>query len=137
MKTKVIVGFPGVGKKHMELNYDKKVILAEDFDMVTGGIGTCDYVLCHPHVIEFLKEDNIPFTLVYPHISCKPAYLKRYSDRGDSAEFINLVNENWDDWIEQMEEAYESELCEDRIVLGNDGYLLEVIAGRDHLETLK
>ena len=47
-----------------------------------------------------LVDLGIPFLLVYPEIELKSEYLDRYRQRGSSPEFIDLMDNNWTNFIE-------------------------------------
>lgn len=57
------------------------------------------FVSSHKDVRDALVLNNIPFVLIYPKIELKYEYLKRYRERGSADVFINLLNDNWDNWI--------------------------------------
>jgi hypothetical protein len=61
------------------------------------------FISSHKEVRDALVENNLEFTLVYPKRELKEEYLKRYKERGSSESFINLLNNNWDNWIEELE----------------------------------
>jgi thioesterase domain-containing protein len=54
-------------------------------------------------VRDALLVNGIKFTLVYPDKSIKDEYIQRYIDRGNNETFVNLLENNWDDWISDME----------------------------------
>lgn len=113
---KVICGFPGVGKSTLfnELKDSGIVVLDSDsskFDKaefpqnylkhIKESIGAGYTVLASSHdvVRNALLDADIPFTLVYPDISLKEEYLKRYADRGSPEKFVQLLDNNWEKWI--------------------------------------
>lgn len=67
-------------------------------------------VMCstHKEVRDCLFNNGIPFGLVYPRRDCKEEYLKRYWGRGNDANFIQLIDENWDNWLTELETDYAS-----------------------------
>lgn len=119
--TVLYAGFPGTGKSTMFRKYantDKKVIDSDSsrFDKknfpenyikhIKDNIGKVD-VICissHKEVRKALVENNLPFTLIYPNRTIKDEYLNRYKDRGNSSLFIELIDKNWDLWIDECEE---------------------------------
>lgn len=127
-KAIIICGFPGVGKTSAEQRYrgaidcessgfhypfdgkeekenpdwvrhyvDKLVELAMDVRY--------HYVFasCHQKVRDELNARFIPYIVVAPDRDLKDEYLSRYVRRGDSAEFIMAIYENWDDWLKVID----------------------------------
>lgn len=68
------------------------------------------FVSSHENVRDALIENNIPFYIVYPNISMKEEYLKRYKKRGNDDAFIKLLTENWENWIDAIVN-FDNELC--------------------------
>lgn len=123
-KTKVIAGFPAVGKSVVTKN-SHTVVLDSDsskFSWISEGvrhpefpnnyiqhikanIGKADYILVSSHdvVRKALEENNIEYTLVYPSIELKDEYLERYRNRGNDEKFISFISRNWDSFIEDIE----------------------------------
>jgi len=126
--TLVISGFPGIGKSHFFRKNEKegKSVLDSDsslFSWIEKGVrhpdfpnnyikhikenlGKSDIILVssHKNVRDDLVENNIPFTLVYPSRSIKEEYLQRYIDRGSDNPFIKLLDNNWDNFLDEMEQ---------------------------------
>ena len=61
-------------------------------------------------------ENGIYFTLVYPGRKMKAEWVGRCFLRGSGEKFCQLIADNWDKWIDEMEEV---EDC-DRYILGED-----------------
>lgn len=125
MKQLVISGFPGTGKSYYvgygEGNDYMPQGFASDSDsskfdksnfpqnyiehikeLISKGTARI-FVSSHKEVREALVKEGIDFILVYPDISLKAEYLKRYQERGSDVKFINLISENWDNWIYELE----------------------------------
>ena len=110
MNTKVISGFPGVGKSYLFNNTDLKVLDSDssnfswikdsegrntkernpDFpqnyiDHIKKNIGKVDIILTSSHdvVRKALKESCIDYILVHPNIRAKEEYIERYTQRGN------------------------------------------------------
>ena len=68
--------------------------------------GKYQYVLVSSHreVREALDMRSVPYVVVVPKIGLIDEYLARYVERGDCAEFIIKVYENWGKWINDIEE---------------------------------
>lgn len=142
-KTKIVCGFPGVGKTYFYKNdpyrnYGVKVLdysdivypkEAEDkfIDKIKSKIGEIDIILINGYEKEFrdlLIDSGLEIFLVYPDINQKQEYLDRYKQRGSNKSFINKMDERWDNMIK---ECYnQSKGCQ-RIELSPDQYLEDVI----------
>lgn len=115
-KTKIICGFPGVGKTHFYKNYNKLDIKDSDsskFSHIDGKKNSQfpenyinhiertkdahDYILVstHPEVIQELLDRELDPILVYPKRESKEKYLKLYKERGSSKEFIEKINKEF------------------------------------------
>jgi hypothetical protein len=130
VETKVIAGFPGVGKSKLidkvtsgELRNDGLIIDSDSshfswlspgvrnpafpknyIDHIKRNIGIVSYILVSTHkdVRDRLANENIHYTLVYPGIELKEEYIQRYRDRGSVDSFITLMDNNWDNFIEDL-----------------------------------
>lgn len=128
-KTKVISGFPGVGKSTLTKNATDKVMLDSDssqyswlepgvrhpdfpnnyMERIKENIGKVDYIFVSSHdvVREALAANLIPYTIVYPGKELKQEYIQRYIDRGNNEGFVSLLEEKYEEFIESIEkEAY-------------------------------
>ena len=65
-------------------------------------------VSSHVAVRQAMRGAGIEYTLVYPDIALKLAYLDRYIDRGSPPAFCNMMDEKWDDFIESCMRDTES-----------------------------
>lgn len=85
---------------------------------IKDNIGKVDYIFVssHKEVIDALIENGIYFTLVYPGRKMKAEWVGRCFLRGSGEKFCQLIVDNWDKWIDEMEEV---EDC-DRYILGED-----------------
>ena len=76
------------------------------------------------NIMNWLENDGIPFTIVYPDYSLKDEYERRFIERGNSERFINVFVGMWDEFIGTFEKAD----FEDRVILKSDNqYLSDVI----------
>lgn len=64
-------------------------------------------------------ENGIYFTLVYPDKEMKAEWVGRCFLRGSGEEFCQFIADNWEKWIDEMEEV---EDC-DKYILCEDDYL--------------
>ena len=139
-ETKLISAFPGTGKSHFfrEAKDGDKVVLDSDsseFDKsefpenyikhIKDNMGFADiiFISSHEDVRNALVENKLAFTLVYPDKSLKDSYIERYKERGSPKAFIELIEKNWDDWIDQLEAQTN---CE-KIKLNSGQYISDVI----------
>ena len=137
-KTLVISAFPGCGKSHFFRNNESKEVLDSDsskFDKehfpknyiehIKSNLGKVDIIMVssHKEVRDALVENEIPFTLVYPSPDIKDEYIQRYIDRGNTGSFLELLNNNWELWLNELEEQVS---C-DKIRLEENQYLSDVI----------
>lgn len=116
MKTRIISGFPGVGKTYFAQNSEYRVLDSDsskwskkegwatnyvNFIREQQNLGSWDYILVstHKEVREELVNQGLYFTLIIPLISSRPKYLRLYEERGSSVNFINLMKEQWIPWI--------------------------------------
>jgi hypothetical protein len=137
-KTIIISAFPGCGKSHLFRNKGDKQILDSDsskFDKshfpqnyiehIKSNIGEADMILVssHKEVRDALVDNAIEFTLVYPNKDIKDEYIQRYVDRGNEEKFVNLLKNNWSNWIPELEQQSG---CK-KIELNSGQYLSDVL----------
>lgn len=123
--TKIISGFPGVGKSYLFNEVKDKIVLDSDssqFSWIEEGvrnpefpnnyiqhikdnIGKVDIILISSHKIvrDALRENNIHYTIIYPSIKYRIEYLERYKLRGNDEDFINMIGRNWNQFIVEIE----------------------------------
>jgi len=127
MITRVICGFPGVGKTHfVDNNMGSYKAIDSDsssyswlsegvrnpafpenyIEHIKSNVGKVGFIFVstHKEVIDALDETGIKFELVYPDIELKDEYLKRFKDRGDDDSFIELMDKNWESFIGSLRE---------------------------------
>ena len=120
MKTEIYSAFPGTGKttvfnKAEELNlfvldsdssmFEKSEFPGNYIAHIKENIGKVDIIMVssHKEVREALVENELQFILFYPERHLKGEYIRRYIGRGSSEQFIDLLDKNWDTWIEECE----------------------------------
>ena len=144
--TKVVAGFPGVGKSVLSKNSNLNVLDSDSskFSWIEPGvrhpdfpqnyinhikvnIGVADIILVSSHdvVRKALAESGIEYYLVYPDISLKEEYLDRYRQRGNDEKFIALLKSKWEEFILSIEE----ETFPTLLKLSSNQYLSDVIGG--------
>ena len=125
-------GFPGVGKTHFCEQYGCSDSDSSKFDKDNfpgnyirhiKGLDGIVFVSSHREVREALVAEGMWFTLIYPHIELKMEYLERYLRRGSEDAFIQLLDANWETWLEElMSQRY----C-DHIVLAKNQFVSDVV----------
>lgn len=139
-KTIIISAFPGVGKSYLFRNSKLSVLDSDssNYSWVSKGvrnsdfpnnyinhikdnIGVADVILISSHKIvrDALVENGIDFTLVYPSKECKDEYLERYKSRGSDNGFISMIDSNWDEFINELDNQ---ENC-NKVILMKGEYL--------------
>ena len=69
------------------------------------------FVSSHKVVRDALKEEGIPYYLVYPRKDMKEEWMTRFKKRGNDENFIKFQDEHWDEFIEDMEnDAYPTKI---------------------------
>ena len=125
MQTKIIAGFPGVGKsfyhnlhKNTTLDSDSSKFswIIEDgmkirnplfpynyIQHIKENIGKCEtiFVSTHIDVRNALRDNCLFFYLLYPDIKRKEEFIRRFKDRGSDQSFIDLVSDNWNIWVNE------------------------------------
>lgn len=76
----------------------------------------------HENVRKMMTKRKIPYVLVYPERSLKDEYIKRYENRNSPKEFIKMMSEKWDEFIDSCEK----DKCP-KIVLQSEQYLIDVL----------
>ena len=119
MKTKVYSAFPGVGKTTYfnttdgnvldsdSSKFDKRAFPDNYLDHIEANAKDPKidkiFVSSHKDVRDGLLKRGIPFVLVYPDRSLKDEYIQRYKDRGNNEGFVNLLDSQWDNWMDEMD----------------------------------
>lgn len=132
----VVSGFPGVGKstlcaksvfyedldsskfskmRDFPSNYIRKIKAENDSRSIIT-------VSSHQNIIDALFNNKVDFILVYPDRSLKDEYIKRCGDRKDNLVPLDVLEAEWDNWINSCEKQN----CK-KIVLQSGEYLSDVI----------
>ncbi len=149
MKTRVISGFPGVGKTHAFnhlyhkndcvwiadsdsslFSWSSPGVWHPDFpnnymDHIKDLIGMVDVIFVSSHKVirDAMVAAGIDFELAYPDRSLKQEYLERYRARGSAESFIQLIDNNWDNFLSELENQ---EGCR-HIVMSANKYLVDYV----------
>ena len=62
------------------------------------------FVSSHSIVRKALGDNKINFTLVVPKKNCLNEWMIRYINRGNDNDFINVQIDNWDKWLNEIDE---------------------------------
>ncbi|WP_214771454.1 hypothetical protein [Exiguobacterium sp. s133] len=144
-QTKIISGFPGVGKSTLFKQQEDILISDSDSSMfswiepgvrhpdfpgnyinhIKSLIGKLDFVFVSSHdvVREALNREGLDYTIVYPSKKIKEEYIQRYIDRGNNEEFVKLLESNYESFINEIEREIKPKL----ISLKKGQYLSDVL----------
>lgn len=130
--TLVFSGFAGVGKSHAfktltamgyrVLDSDSSTFDKDNFpinylnhihSVIAKGEVQVLFVSSHDILRDAMRDDGIDYYLVYPALELKSEYLRRYISRGSNTAFIQLLENNWENWINDIEE---SGMDDDRLI---------------------
>lgn len=138
VNTLVVSAFPGCGKSHLFRNKGETKILDSDsstfdksqfpqnyIDHIKSNLGNVDIILVssHKEVRDALNKNGIHFTLVYPNKDIKDEYIQRYIDRGNDDKFVELLKNNWENWMQELE----NQLKCNKVELKSGEYLSDII----------
>jgi hypothetical protein len=149
MKAKIISGFPGVGKSaffNTQENLGLKILDSDssEFSWSSPGVRHPEFpsnyiehiknnlalsdiimVSTHKDVLDGLAAADIDAVLVYPERALKEEYLQRYRDRGSNGKFVELISNNWDNFIDGLEGDIR---FSQHVVLKTDQYMKDVVS---------
>jgi len=150
LDTKVISAFPGIGKTYFVQNSNLRVADSDSskFSWLYKGVrhpdfpwnymehikelmGTIDIILVSSHrvVREALVENNIDFVLIFPERNLKAEYIERFKLRGNDMAFIDMISDNWDTFIDEMQNQKGCKIIE----LHSGQFLSQIIERKDIL----
>lgn len=117
LPTKIVSAFPGTGKTYACENLNGIIELegwryhGSDFpdnyvSAIKDTTPNFQYVLIstNKEVLDKLEEEDLDFSIVYPSTQLKTEYLERYATRGSSIDFMEMLQDNWEKWINELEE---------------------------------
>lgn len=137
----VISAFPGVGKTYFKQHYaDGTKVLDSDssqYSWIVLDDGTKErnpdfpenyithikqsldnpeinviLVSSHQDVRQALYLNGIHYYLVYPAVELKQQYMKRFQERGSPKQFIQIISNNWQNWIQKMDLQFLLGFCQ-------------------------
>lgn len=134
----VVSAFPGCGKTAFfndnrgdvadsdSSTFDKSQFPQNYIDHIQSLLGKKRWIMVSSHdvVREALVENKIPYVLVYPQRDLKDEYIKRYINRGSPQSFVDLLDKNWDSFIDGCEQQTG---CEHRVL--DPGQFLSDVLG--------
>jgi hypothetical protein len=147
-KTKLVLGFPGVGKTMYYMKKKGKVdVLDSDsstfpkdgfpnnyIEHILENIGKQDVIFISTHEvvrkalksIDIFSNENVEgIYLVYPDLSLKDEYMKRYKERGNNKQFIEVLDKMFDNWVEELDNESNKFT---KIKLNNSNYYISNIS---------
>ena len=151
MNTKIIAAFPGTGKSYIKNNItflktsdsdstsfswlvkDGEKVRDPRFpknyiryikDLYYKNVMDYIFVSTHKEVIQELNDSGLEFVVVYPKRSDKEIYLNRYKERGSDEKFIELLDNLFDSFIDDIENNVDESR---RIELNHNEYLANII----------
>lgn len=122
--TRIVLGFPGVGKTYVKekykgtsvkvldsdsSNFDKSSFPGNYIEYIKSCIGKFDLILISTH--EAVRKaiassdimDRAVVSICYPSLDLKEDWIQRLANRGNGEQFLSLVRENYDQWIKDIE----------------------------------
>ncbi len=110
----IICGFPGTGKSTMakfsqwvdleSTPFKKNWLLYAEVAKHMSDNGYTVMVSTHEEMLNALEQIGTSYVVVIPPITDKATYLHRYDMRGNTYDFIRLLDTNWERWINAIVE---------------------------------
>lgn len=116
--AKIIVGFPGIGKSFVSNDLSGQLSWLNIQDEPGYAKGAEDsfragllvlaqqpgvlLLPAHRMIGNFLIQNNLVFTSVFPRRELKDEYLERYRRRGSSAAFVDRLEKRWNQYVDNM-----------------------------------
>lgn len=82
------------------------------------------FIAAQPAVLEELANRNIPFAVAYPTKNSKDTYIQRYIDRGNNEQFVNLMDTNFYNFVDDM---MNNKVASKHIVIEQNKHLLDYL----------
>lgn len=125
----IVCGFPGTGKSTMaklsrwvdleSTPFKKNWLLYAEVAKHMSDNGYNVMISTHKEVLDALEQIEARYTVVIPPTTDKYTYLRRYEMRGNTYEFIRLLDENWERWLHAIFEK--PTVLKTIVVLPKDG----------------
>ena len=84
------------------------------------------FVSSHKIVRQALQHNKMRYYFVYPDISLKDEYIRRFKQRGNDQQFVKLLEQNWESWITQIQKEQYNKYCYKTKILQKDFYLTDL-----------
>lgn len=68
-------------------------------------------IACQPSVLKALAQANVNYTVVTPEAYLKEEYLDRYRERGNTQGFIDLMDRNFNDFVNDLKTNIHASAC--------------------------
>lgn len=81
------------------------------------------FISTNPLVINKLVRLGMDVLMVYPDMTLKEEYIKRFKKRGSTKDFILMLDKWWEKWIAEIEE---NQMCKYKVKLKSGDYLSDV-----------
>lgn len=117
-KSIIVSAFPGTGKSYLTRHNHTGLVISDSdssrfpkdnfpanyIEHIQKRTGDVDVILVssHKEVRDALVKAGLWFVLVYPAKDAKVEFINRYRDRKNTESFIELLNENWDTWLNEL-----------------------------------
>jgi hypothetical protein len=109
----IICGFAGIGKSTMARENAGVVDLESTpfqkdwstYARVARHMRDSGYIVlvsCHKELRTHLYNNGIKYYVVLPNPENKEAFIQRYINRGNSEDFIRMLDENWESFCEEL-----------------------------------
>jgi broad-specificity NMP kinase len=108
---------PGFPKNYIDALIDFRNQNKYDFILISA----------HEEVRKELLKRGIGYNYVLPYPQCKDEYIKRYKNRGNSEDFIILLNNNWDEWTNVILPKEFPRYLDCDEYLGNSKFMFELL----------
>lgn len=79
-------------------------------------------VSTHAELLGELEWMEVPYTVIIPPMADKDTYIRRYDIRGNTYDFIQLLDRNWTQWIADIIEK--PTVLKTVVVLPKDGCIM-------------
>ena len=153
MKTIIISAFPGMGKSYtanhlsqykmfdlessnyswIEIDEGKvhNPMFPQNYieiikKLVYQGSYQVIFISSHKIVRQALQHNKMRYYFVYPDISLKDEYIRRFKQRGNDQQFVKLLEQNWEQWISQIQHDHDNKYCHKTKVIQPDFYLTKL-----------
>lgn len=140
----IVCGYAGIGKSHLAKFFPGVIDLEstpfeKDWDrylkcaMHYSSQGFTVLVSCHKEIRQLIV-DNVPYderVTIVPPIYAKDDFKKRYEQRGNTQNFIDMQMDNWEKWLNENDNRL---IGENWIVMEPDEYLYDCLQRLSYLQ---